>query len=304
MAEIESRCVNMLARLFHAPLDNPESEACGVSTVGSSEAIILAVLAAKRRWKKKRQAEGKSVSSWSLRVLWFPVFRLTSFGEIRRRTPTLSCLRLCTSAGRRLLAVSTFLSSAASSEGKPDELSPQISRSKRGTVSSHVPSSSGRISSLTYNIRSLTGYCRKGVYLAEPQELVDLVDENTVLLVGILGTVSSGYKLALRLADANFVDKHPRPTRVDTKTSKRSTSCSSRRTRRPVSTSRCMCKLSRLDYPRRSIIRAHSSARSVATRRRADLSRRSSMKSSFGTSACPSSRQSTPPDTRSGSEPY
>lgn len=249
MAEIESRCVNMLARLFHAPLDNPESEACGVSTVGSSEAIILAVLAAKRRWKKKRQAEGKSVSS--LKPVLVFSFWLTSFGGVRPRTPTLSCLRLCTCAGRRLLAVSNFHSSAVSSDGKADKLFPQISRSKRGTVGSHVPSSTGGNSALTDSIRSPTGYCRKGVYLAEPQELVDLVDENTVLLVGILGTVSSGYKLALRLTDADFLDKHPRPTRVDTKTSKRSMSCSSRRTRRPVSTSRCMCKFLMPRLPRR-----------------------------------------------------
>jgi glutamate decarboxylase len=33
----------MIARLFHAPLDNPEEQALGVSTIGSSEAIILSV---------------------------------------------------------------------------------------------------------------------------------------------------------------------------------------------------------------------------------------------------------------------
>ena len=53
MGEIETRCVNMIARLFHAPLDKPDSEALGVSTIGSSEAIILSVLAAKRRWQSK-----------------------------------------------------------------------------------------------------------------------------------------------------------------------------------------------------------------------------------------------------------
>lgn len=52
-----------IARLFNAPLDTPESEALGVSTIGSSEAIILAVLAAKRRWKNKRKAEGKSTEN-------------------------------------------------------------------------------------------------------------------------------------------------------------------------------------------------------------------------------------------------
>lgn len=66
MGEIEARSVNMIARLFNAPLDDPNSEAMGVSTVGSSEASMLAVLAAKRRWQLKRRAEGKSVS-FSLR---------------------------------------------------------------------------------------------------------------------------------------------------------------------------------------------------------------------------------------------
>ena len=52
--------MNRIARLFNAPLDRPDAEALGVSTIGSSEAIILAVLAAKRRWKNQRQAQGKS----------------------------------------------------------------------------------------------------------------------------------------------------------------------------------------------------------------------------------------------------
>lgn len=41
----------MIARLFNAPLDSPETEAVGVSTLGSSEAVMLSVLAAKRRWQ-------------------------------------------------------------------------------------------------------------------------------------------------------------------------------------------------------------------------------------------------------------
>jgi glutamate decarboxylase len=53
LGEIESRCVNMIARLFNAPLDNKDQEALGVSTIGSSEAIILSVLAAKRRWQSE-----------------------------------------------------------------------------------------------------------------------------------------------------------------------------------------------------------------------------------------------------------
>ncbi len=54
---IEERIVNMLARLFNSPDKN---ESIGTSTVGSSEAIMLGLLANKWRWKKRREAEGKS----------------------------------------------------------------------------------------------------------------------------------------------------------------------------------------------------------------------------------------------------
>ena len=57
-AELQNRCVNMIASLFHASVGTG-GNALGVSTVGSSEAIILATLALKRRWQLKRKAEGK-----------------------------------------------------------------------------------------------------------------------------------------------------------------------------------------------------------------------------------------------------
>jgi len=53
-AEIESRCVSMLADLWHAP-----GAAMGCSTVGSSEAAMLGGMAAKWRWREKRRAAGK-----------------------------------------------------------------------------------------------------------------------------------------------------------------------------------------------------------------------------------------------------
>jgi glutamate decarboxylase len=64
--EIQNRCVNIIARLFHAPVDNPNQEAMGVSTVGSSEAIMLAVLAMKRRWREQRRAQGLSTDKPNL----------------------------------------------------------------------------------------------------------------------------------------------------------------------------------------------------------------------------------------------
>jgi glutamate decarboxylase len=53
-AEIENRCINMISRLFHAP-----DEGVGASTIGSSEAVMLAGLALKWRWRKRMQDQGK-----------------------------------------------------------------------------------------------------------------------------------------------------------------------------------------------------------------------------------------------------
>ncbi|KAL8936780.1 MAG: hypothetical protein Q9211_004023, partial [Gyalolechia sp. 1 TL-2023] len=61
-AEIQNRCVSMIARMFNAPTHSDDADAMGTSTVGSSEAIMLAVLAMKRRWQNKRKAEGKDFS--------------------------------------------------------------------------------------------------------------------------------------------------------------------------------------------------------------------------------------------------
>jgi glutamate decarboxylase len=57
-AELEMRCVNMLARLFHSP---DVDKATGCSTTGSSEAAMLGGLALKRRWQHRRRAQGKPV---------------------------------------------------------------------------------------------------------------------------------------------------------------------------------------------------------------------------------------------------
>ncbi len=58
-AEIEKRCVNIVADLFHAPADG---DAVGVSTIGSSEAVMLAGLAMKWKWRQHREAAGQDGS--------------------------------------------------------------------------------------------------------------------------------------------------------------------------------------------------------------------------------------------------
>lgn len=65
-ADIQNRCVSMIARLFNVPVGGPKANPMGTSTVGSSEAIMLATLAMKKRWQNKRKAEGKDYSKPNL----------------------------------------------------------------------------------------------------------------------------------------------------------------------------------------------------------------------------------------------
>jgi glutamate decarboxylase len=71
-AELERRCVRMVADLWHAPA---ASEAVGTSTTGSSEAAMLGGLAAKWRWRKRREEAGAPVVApnfvcGSVQVCW------------------------------------------------------------------------------------------------------------------------------------------------------------------------------------------------------------------------------------------
>ena len=86
-AEIERRCVNMVANLFNAP----EGEAVGVSTIGSSEAVMLGGLAMKWRWRAKQEAAGRStekpnmVLGSNVQVVWEKFCRYWDVEPIRAR---------------------------------------------------------------------------------------------------------------------------------------------------------------------------------------------------------------------------
>ncbi|QBJ96469.1 glutamate decarboxylase [Rhodococcus sp. ABRD24] len=75
---IEQRCVNMVAALFNAPglSDTDPASATGVSTIGSSEAVMLAGLALKWRWRKARERAGfdatkpRLVMGSNVQVVW------------------------------------------------------------------------------------------------------------------------------------------------------------------------------------------------------------------------------------------
>ena len=85
-AEIESRCVHMLSRLWQAP--DPDS-ATGCSTTGSSEAAMLGGLALKRRWQHRREATGRPggrpnlVTGINVQVCWE---KFANYWDVELRT--------------------------------------------------------------------------------------------------------------------------------------------------------------------------------------------------------------------------
>lgn len=68
LIEIQKRCVSILSNLWHAPVVENENgreitNSIGTATTGSSEAIMLAGLALKKRWQEARKAENKDTSN-------------------------------------------------------------------------------------------------------------------------------------------------------------------------------------------------------------------------------------------------
>ncbi len=85
-AELERRCVAMLADLWHAP---DPTAAVGCSTTGSSEACMLAGMALKRRWTKRnadrypsRDARPNLVMGANVQVCWE---KFCNFWEVEAR---------------------------------------------------------------------------------------------------------------------------------------------------------------------------------------------------------------------------
>ncbi len=96
-AEIESRCVHILADLWHAP---HACDTAGCSTTGSSEAAMLGGLALKWKWRKKRQAEGKPADKPNLvcgpvQVCWHKFAR---YFDVELREIPLKPGAVCTTA--------------------------------------------------------------------------------------------------------------------------------------------------------------------------------------------------------------
>ncbi|MGP8162735.1 MAG: glutamate decarboxylase [Acidimicrobiales bacterium] len=85
-AELERRCVSILANLWHSPDPN---RSIGCSTTGSSEACMLGGLALKRRWTRRRGVAGLSharpnlVMGVNVQVCWE---KFCNYWEVEPRT--------------------------------------------------------------------------------------------------------------------------------------------------------------------------------------------------------------------------
>ncbi len=103
-AEIERRCVQLLADLWHAPEDG---EAVGCSAIGSSEACMLGGMAAKWRWRAKREAARKPTDKPNMvcgpvQVVWH---KFAKYWDIEMREIPMSPGRYCMDVEQMLAQV-------------------------------------------------------------------------------------------------------------------------------------------------------------------------------------------------------
>jgi glutamate decarboxylase len=103
-AELERRCVQMLADLWNAPSDKTP---VGCSAIGSSEACMLGGMAAKWRWREKRRAAGKSVDKPNMvcgpvQVVWH---KFAKYWDIEMREIPMAPGRYCMDAEQMLAQV-------------------------------------------------------------------------------------------------------------------------------------------------------------------------------------------------------
>jgi glutamate decarboxylase len=148
-AEIQNRCVNMIARLFNIPTSGDDDHAMGTSTIGSSEAIMLSTLAMKKRWQNKRKAEGKDYS--------------------RPNIVMNSAVQVCWEKAARY-----------------------------------------------FDVEEKYSFCTDERFVIDPQEAVDLVDENTIGICAILGTTYTGeYEDVKTINDLLVKKKIDCPIHVD-----------------------------------------------------------------------------------------
>jgi glutamate decarboxylase len=151
---IHERVVTMLGRLFHAPADRTP---VGTATIGSSEAIMLALLAHKRTWQRRREAAGLPAdrpnlvvgadvhTCWEKFARYFEVDARVA--PMQEGAYTLSAADVASRIDDRTIAVGGLLGTTFT--GQMDELGPindllAETRTRRGwPIPLHIDAASG-----------------------------------------------------------------------------------------------------------------------------------------------------------------
>ena len=149
-AEIEERCVHMLADLWNSP---DAANTLGTSTTGSSEAAMLGGMALKWKWRERRRAAGKPTDKPNLvtgpvQICWHKFARYWDVEHPRDpdgRRPADHDAR----GGRQARATRTRSASCRRS-GSPSPASTSRSRrsAKRWTSCKRRPGSTFRFTSM------------------------------------------------------------------------------------------------------------------------------------------------------------
>ena len=141
-ANIQNRCVSMIGSLFHAPAaENGDTGAVGTSCVGSSEAIMLAVLAMRKRWKNKRLEAGLPADKPNIVM---SSGRWASSGNGKTALLTIGRSQLFRSAGRRRRGTSRSRRSWCTARRIDTSLTPSrpwilLTRTRSGSALSWEP---------------------------------------------------------------------------------------------------------------------------------------------------------------------
>jgi glutamate decarboxylase len=151
---IHRRVVSMIGRLFHAPAG---AQSTGTATIGSSEAIMLAMLAHKRSWQLRREAEGKPadrpnmVMGADVHTCWE---KFTRYFEVEQRLVPMQEGRYVIGAGEveplldeRTIAVAGVLGTTFTGQmddlASIDELLGRVESEQGWRIPLHVDAASG-----------------------------------------------------------------------------------------------------------------------------------------------------------------
>jgi glutamate decarboxylase len=148
---IHNRCVNMIARLFNAPEEN---KSIGTATIGSSEAIMLALLSHKWNWKKRiknKAAKPNVVFGSEVHVCWEKFARYFDV-EAREIPIEKDCFvitreKVKNEIDENTICVGAILGTTYSGEADPieeiDDLLRKVKKEKGWDIPIHVDAASG-----------------------------------------------------------------------------------------------------------------------------------------------------------------